>query len=313
LRFGIVLPRYDTGFNKVASLAREAEELKFHSLWVTDHLQPRRGKWVLESWTVLSAVAGLTGRIRLGTVVLCYTYRHPSLLAKMAATLDHISGGRLELGIGSGSPPQEEEHKALGIPYPGRWERINQLREYVDVVKILLSCSGRVSYSGAYYKIQGAECNTPTVQKPHPPIWVGARRRRTIEVAVEKGDGWNFYGESLEEYKKASEYAQRVCDQIGKHYGDLRKSIFTTLLLYRTDDEKRKLLRKLGIESEETFYRQNFTILHGNVEEFLRKLDVLEQLGVELVILRDMLRDGEGIRVFASEVLPSYAGGSQSF
>ena len=308
LEFGAVLPRYDVSFEEVSRLAIELEELGFHSVWVTDHLQPSRAVSVLESWTVLTAVATLTKRVRLGTVVLCYSYRHPSLLAKMAATLDNVSGGRLELGLGSGSPPQEAEHESLGIYYPRRkGERFRQFEEYVYVVKLLLTCSGRVSYSGKYYSLVDASCNTPPAQKPHPPIWIGARRRRALRIAVEKGDGWNFYGESIEEYRSAVEYVERLCNEVGRASRELRRSIFTTLLIYRDESEKTQILRDLHVTGDEgEFYRSSFTLVHGDVNGCRRMLDTLEQLGVGLVIMRDLTKDARGLRLFAEEILPSY-------
>jgi alkanesulfonate monooxygenase SsuD/methylene tetrahydromethanopterin reductase-like flavin-dependent oxidoreductase (luciferase family) len=114
LFFGAVLPRYDVEFKDVVDLAVELEGLGYRSLWVTDHLQPGRASRVLESWTLLTAFAPATD-VRLGTSVLCTCYRHPALLAKMAATLDVVSYGRLELGVGAGSEPQENELKSLGM------------------------------------------------------------------------------------------------------------------------------------------------------------------------------------------------------
>jgi len=308
MEFGVVLPRYDVSFSDVVNLARQAEEQGFSSIWLTDHLQPTRGNIVLETWTLLSAVAALTSRARLGTTVLCHSYRHPSLLAKMASTLDQLSMGRLELGLGSGSPPQESEHMALGIEYLPPRERREQFREYVDVIKLLMTCTGKANYNGRYFKLKDASCNCPPSQKPHPPIWIGARRRAMLRVAAEKGDGWNFYGESLNEYENALREMENICSEIGRSYDKLRKALFTTIAIYRNGEERDRLFKTLGIgyDNLDEFYRRSFTLIHGDVSECMRMLERLEQLGVSLVIMRDLTREGLSIKVFAEEILPSY-------
>ena len=293
MRVGVALPRYDVGFDAVRGFASWVEESGFDSVWVTDHLQPTRGKTLLEPWTLLSALAVLTRRVRLGTTVLCYSYRHPAVLAKMASTLDRISGGRVELGVGTGSGPQVEEHRAMGIPYPGFGERAEQLKDYVRVLRLIWGSDGRVSFDSKHYPLRDAMRDSPTIQE-RIPIWVGARRRRMLRVAAEIGEGWNFYGDSLEEYEKAVKTVEEYLSELGADK-DVPKAVFTSISIWR-DTEDRQPEEKM---------RKSHTIIYGTPDEALRKIERLRKLGVSLIILRDLNRDNRNIKIFKSEVLPS--------
>ena len=305
----MVIPRYNVGFRDILELLEFTENNNFDSVWVTDHLQSSRGRIVLESWSILSAVAAITRKIRLGTVVLCYTYRHPSVLAKMVATLDNISGGRVELGLGIGSQQQYEEHRALGIDFPVSKHRREQFREYVEVVKLLMSCHSKINYQGKYYSLYDADCNCPTIQKPHPPIWVGARKKGMIKIAAEIGEGWNFYGESIEEFENAFSEFIKICDSIGKSHEKIRKSIFTSIFTYENIDEKRIMLESIDekVESEDLFIRRTNTLIYGSVDECIEKIDRLEEKGVELIILRDLTPNFQNLRRFSTQVMPSFS------
>lgn len=301
--FGAVIPRYDVDFRKVVDSAMLFEELGFSSLWVTDHLQPRRASRILESWTVLSALAPLTDA-RLGTVVLCSCYRHPSLLAKMAATLDVISNGRLELGIGTGSEPQAEELLSLGMENWPEKEKIERFTEYLKVLRLMMECSGTADYDGKFYRLSKAVCNTPTVQKPMPPIWVGARKRKMIKTAALLGDGWNFYGETLDEYRTAAAHYRRFIEEFGRKP---RQSVFTNVLVYSDEAEKMAKLKLFGeYSSEEQALRKTFTVLHGTPDEVSKMVEELQGLGVGLIILRDVDPESSSIKAFAREIMPSF-------
>lgn len=301
--FGAVVPRYDVEFMKVVDLVVEFEDLGFSSLWVTDHLQPRRASKVFEAWTLLSALAPVTDA-RLGTVVLCSCYRHPALLAKMAATLDVISNGRLELGVGTGSEPQVEELRSLGMEdWDGRG-KIARFKEYVEVLKLLMGEGGAVSFEGKYYRLSDALRNTPSIQRPCPPVWVGARKGRMVEVAAEVGDGWNFYGETFDEYRAMVKVFDAACEKFGRKAA---KSVFSNLVIYSDESEKRERIKKLGeFDSEETALRKTFTILHGVPDRVIKQVEELEGLGVGLVVLRDVDVESANLRKFAKDVLPSF-------
>ena len=168
-KIGVFLPFYafksPQTFERVRNVVLECERLGYDSIWLDDHLMYGKTP-ILECWTTLSALASLTAKIRLGTMVLCNSYRNPALLAKMAATLDVISNGRLELGIGAGV--QKDEHEAYGIPFPKPSERIERMKEAVEIIKKLWT-EENANYQGKYYTVNEAVCLPKPLQKPHPP------------------------------------------------------------------------------------------------------------------------------------------------
>ncbi len=303
LFFGAVAPRYDVDFKKAVDTVILFEELGFSSVWVTDHLQPRRASTILESWTFLSSIAPITD-VRLGTSVLCSCYRHPSLLAKMAATLDVISNGRLELGLGLGSEPQNEELNALGLEGWKGYEKLERFREYVEVVRLLMAEKNTVDYSGKFYRLSKAICNTPSIQKPSPPIWVGARKRKMVALAAKIGDGWNFYGETVKEYEEAVAFYDEICRTLGRKPV---KSLFTNIVVYTSDSDKSEKMKKLGrFNSIDEALRKTFTLLHGKPDEVIKQVEYVQNLGVGLLIVRDMDLECSSINIFAREVTPSF-------
>ena len=175
LKFGVFLPFYafqtkDKGsFSHIRDIVLECERLGYHSVWLDDHLM--YDYWsILESWTTLSALLALTSRIRLGTMVSCSAHRNPALLAKMAATFDVLSNGRLEFGIGAGI--QEAEHTAYGFDYPKPSVRINRLVESLEVIEQLWT-QDKANFEGKYYSLKDAVCQPKPLQKPHPPERLG--------------------------------------------------------------------------------------------------------------------------------------------
>lgn len=201
MRIGVALPHYgapgsDPSPDRVASIAVECERLGFDSVWVSDHLEFDLAKYggspdpvgSLEPLTTLAALAAQTTTLRLGTLVLCNEFRHPAQLAKEAATLDALSGGRLELGIGAGWYAPEFEH--AGIPFPRPGVRLARLKESVEILKALFT-GEPVTYRGRHYRLEGALCRPVPAQRPRPTIWVGGKGDRALSVIAEVADGWN--------------------------------------------------------------------------------------------------------------------------
>jgi F420-dependent oxidoreductase-like protein len=195
MRVGIDLAQHQLGWDDLVSRARFAEDLGFDGVWVFDHFKPLygdRGGPCFEAYTLLAALAAATTRIRLGVLVTGVTYRHPSLLATEAVTVDHVSGGRLELSLGAAW--YGDEHAELGFPFPPTGERVERLEEALVVVKALLTTDG-ASFDGRHYRLRGATYRPRPVQQPHPPIWVGAGgERRTIPIAARHADVWHSFG-----------------------------------------------------------------------------------------------------------------------
>jgi len=206
IRFGCIIPQGWLGelagcvhgreFEATKNVALQCEKLGFDSIWVYDHFItfPATTQACFESWTTLSALATLTKNVGLGQIVTCNSYRYPSVLAKMGATLDVISNGRLNLGIGAGW--YKLEYNAYGIPYPKDSVRIAQLREAVQIIKKMWT-EDEPSFHGQYYTIDKAINSPKPIQKPHPPILIGGRGKKlTLGVMAEFADRCNFGGQS---------------------------------------------------------------------------------------------------------------------
>lgn len=200
MKIGVTLPLAEyparqPSYEEIRALARQAEASGFDSLWVFDHLLfrdgdgPAEGIW--EAWTVLSALAEATDRVQLGTLVMCTAFRNPAVLAKMAATLDSLSNGRLVLGLGAGW--HRPEFDAFGIDF-GR--RVSRFEEALQIVSGLLR-EGRLDFEGRHYRTRGGELRPRGVRPQGPPILVGARRPRMLRLAARHADLWNgcWYGE----------------------------------------------------------------------------------------------------------------------
>jgi F420-dependent oxidoreductase-like protein len=205
---------------------RVADEAGFDHLWVFDHFNPIAGEVsgvVWEGWMLLAAMAEATERVRVGVMVTGNTYRHPGVLAKMAVTVDHLSGGRLEFGIGAGWA--EIEHRMLGLDLPPAAERIRRLGEACEVIKKLWA-EDAVDHDGPAYRLAGAVQNPKPLQKPHPPFWIGgAGEQRTLRVVAEHADVWNLAGADVAEAVRKSSVLDAHCAQVGRDPGAIRRSV----------------------------------------------------------------------------------------
>ena len=205
MRFGLDISQHQLTWEELLSRARFAEELGFDGAWVFDHFKPLYGPRsgpCMEGWSLLAALAASTDRIRLGALVTGVTYRHPSVLASQAATIDSISKGRLEFGIGAAW--FEEEHRDLGIPFPRVRERIERLEEAVHVIRAIWT-QDDATFDGRYYHLSGANYHPRPVQQPHPPIWIGASGEElTVPLAGRPADVWHGFGSVAALTRKAA-------------------------------------------------------------------------------------------------------------
>ena len=243
-----------SGYPEMVRVAGIAESYGFGSVWLCDHfltLSPddyvngedgqRQGGTrpastpLLVAWTALSALARDTTSIRLGTSVLCSSYRHPSVLAKMAATLDVISYGRLDLGLGAGWFRREFE--AYRIPFLPVGDRVSALGEALEVIKAIWTQPNPV-YSGHFYTLDGAICDPPPLQRPHPPLWVGGEGDRVHRIAARSAQGLNVRFWSPEQVKRRQDFLARACASVGRDPSTLRFSL--TALLAPTDSAEQE-------------------------------------------------------------------------
>jgi alkanesulfonate monooxygenase SsuD/methylene tetrahydromethanopterin reductase-like flavin-dependent oxidoreductase (luciferase family) len=202
---------------------REYEALGFDSLWLPDHFVPtfRPDLPLFEAWTLLAALATATTRVRVGVLVSCNTFRHPALLAKQAATVDHVSGGRLELGIGTGWV--EFEHHMFGLRYPDNAERVAMFREAVEIVDALLR-NDVTTYDGAHYQLRDAPFRPAPVQRPRPPLTLAAHSPKMLGFIAPYADRWNSMG-TPEELRDRGARLDDACAAIGRDPREILRSV----------------------------------------------------------------------------------------
>jgi F420-dependent oxidoreductase-like protein len=224
-------------WSRAVDTAVLAEELGYDSLWWYDHFHnvpvPAH-EAVFECWTTVAAISQRTSRIRLGQMVGCNGYRNPALLAKITSTVDVISGGRLDWGIGAGW--YEHEFKGYGYEFPPPKDRIGMLREAVEIVKAMWS-EPDVSYSGTYFQLDGAQCDPKPLQQPHPPVLIGGGGEQlTLRVVARHADASNFGGKPHEWAHKA-EVLKGHCSSVGRDYDEIQKTWSPEVFVRETEAE----------------------------------------------------------------------------
>jgi len=230
-------------WRRSVEIAQLAERAGLDSVWVYDHFHnvPKPAhESVFECWTMLAAISQVTSTIRLGQMVGCNLYRPPTLLAKITSTLDVISGGRLDWGIGAGW--YENECRGYGYAFPTPKERIGMLREAVEIVTSMWS-ERETTYSGTYYQAQRANCDPKPLQQPRPPIWIGGGGEQlTLRVVAQHAD-WSNFGGKPEEFLHKREVLRQHCEKVGRDESTIRKSWSPEIAIRESEDELRALQR----------------------------------------------------------------------
>ena len=240
LRFGLKASGQAITIEELRACWRIAEDAGFDHLWDFDHLAsigsagPDRP--VYEGWALQAAMAEATKRVRIGCMVTGNTYRHPVVLAKLAVTVDHLSGGRLELGIGAAWA--EIEHQMYGIE--GLDHRVGRLSESLQIIKSLFT-QARTNFEGRYYHLTDAIANPKPIQKPHPPIWIGASGETTLRLTARHADVWNISGGDPAAVKELVAKFNEICGSVGRDPSEVRRS-----LQYGWDGKDRAQLLELS-------------------------------------------------------------------
>jgi alkanesulfonate monooxygenase SsuD/methylene tetrahydromethanopterin reductase-like flavin-dependent oxidoreductase (luciferase family) len=232
-RFGIATAPQQVGYQDILRVWREADAIPaIEHAWLFDHLMPIGGDPngpIFEGWTLLSALAASTDRLRLGLLVTSNRFRPPAMLAKIAATVDVVSGGRLEFGIGAGSRPSlpmaRREYEANGLPFHDADYAVGSLAEACTVIRRLWTEEEPFDFEGAYVRLTGAFANPKPVQRPHPPIVIGGRAAATLRVVAEHADVWNIPGGDIDDVISRSALLDRYCAQIGRDPAEITRSI----------------------------------------------------------------------------------------
>jgi alkanesulfonate monooxygenase SsuD/methylene tetrahydromethanopterin reductase-like flavin-dependent oxidoreductase (luciferase family) len=222
-RFGICTDQNMT-WDKNVERWQLFERLGFESAWLCDHLvQPSRphGPY-FEAWSLLGGLAARTEKIRIGVLVTSNTFRHPAVLAKMAVTVDHISRGRLEVGLGAGW--YEPEHTMFGIPFPETKELVARFREAVQVIDLLMR-EDTSSFAGSYYQLKNGQSRPHSIQKPRPPLVLGAFGPRMLKIVATYADTWNAFG-TPKEMRERNQMLDNYCGEIGRDPDTLDRSLY---------------------------------------------------------------------------------------
>jgi F420-dependent oxidoreductase-like protein len=305
LRFGVQCAQEGASIAELVAFWRHAEALGYDWISFPDHFRPARlaaDAPSFETTALLAAVAMSTERVRIGTLTLCNGFRSPAVLAKTLATIDHLSDGRLEVGIGAGW--DAAEHRAYGLPFPSAGERVRRLEEAVQVMKALWT-EERASFAGRFYLLDDAVCAPKPCQSPHPPIWIGGSGEKLLLRAVARhADGWNVSLLSPEEHRRKSEILARHCVAIGRDPATIRRSLVATIICGRSEGEAQDLLARLEATFTGPLHREQNLI--GGVETCVERLRAHIALGVTDLIMRTHVRPiGERlIENFMNMVVP---------
>lgn len=263
-------------FADVLRLAHHVEATGWDGIWYADHFMPNApdtsAPWP-EAWVTLSALGALVPRLRIGTLVAGNTYRHPAVLAKMAATLDHITAGRLILGLGSGW--QENEHRQYGIPFYTVGERLARLDEACSVIRALFT-QHRASFAGRFYQLEDATLEPKPVQQPLPLLIGGGGEQVTLRITARHADAWNVWG-TPEILRQKMAILDRHCAELGRDPKTIRRT--AVALLFMSDDPAYlERMRAARITQPH---------LIGTVDEIRAQVDAYAAIGVDELIVPD--------------------------
>ena len=310
LQFGLLVPQGWTmdlagikdpteAYETMTRVAQTAEEVGFASIWLVDHFHtiPHPSQEVtFECWMSTAALARDTRTIRIGQMVTCNSYRHPALLAKMASTVDVLSHGRLNLGIGAGW--DEHEYRAYGYEYPDAPERLRQLREAVQVI-LAMWTQEEATFEGNYYQVRGAINQPKGVQKPHIPLLIGGSGEQvTLKLVAQYGDACNV-GDDPVTVKQKLALLKEHCQTVGRDYQSIRRTSSTLCLMAESDEQARV---QLPAERKARLGNRVKTALIGSPGTIRKRLAAYEEAGVQELVLRFV--DGtnlQALRRFAQE------------
>lgn len=307
IKFGIQTGQQDVTYKEILAIWKEAEALGFESAWTFDHFMPIRGDEngpCLEAWTLLGALAAQTSRLRIGSLVTGNTYRNPALVAKMATTLDQISNGRFDLGMGAAW--FEKEHRAYGFPFYTPRQRAERLGEALEVITKLWN-EDHPSYQGQFYSLFEAPFSPRNVQQPHPPIVVGGKGKKWIMPLVARyADAWNVpIGVTPKGIQNRREIIRAECARIGRTPCDIEVQAF--LVLYSiTDVPFAGGAVRLGARLIED-KRVAQSILVGSAQEITDRIRTYVDAGATHIIMNiQPPYDPALLRRFAKEVMPNF-------
>jgi F420-dependent oxidoreductase-like protein len=320
MQFGLQHPNYNFDYDgrdasqiidSLKNLATKAEKSGFDSFWVMDHFHqiPSVGKQedpMLEGWTTISVLAGITSKIRLGTLVTGIIYRHPSVLAKMGAALDVLSKGRLFMGIGAAW--NQEESLAYGIPFPTTKERLLRLEEAIQIIRKMWTEGEEptATFNGKYYQMKNAYCNPKPIQKPSPPIMVGGSGEQyTLKIVAKYADACNLFG-SAETVKRKLSILREHCKGVGRDYDSILKTKLGLVVVDNDREMAEERVQQILKVIPEEYVREQIGehVMYGTPEDVLKQIELLEEVGVQyLIVDLDPNRELEALEIFGNSIV----------
>ena len=303
----------------IKNAALVMDKQRWRGLCVYDHLLPctaeelpltvppaEEFEWnpIFEGWSLLAALASITDRVRLGTMVTSVTMRHPALLAKIAVTVDHISKGRVDLGLGTGW--HEHEHQAFGIKLGGVKTKCDRFEEGAALLRRLLDGPYPVSWEGKFFNLDNAPFAPAPLQRPFPLILAGGGEKRILPAVVKYGSGCNLYVNmfcSLDEAKHKLEVLRSLCDEAGRNFAEIRKTV--TMYADIIDDEKEafKMRRFMG---QHLYDEEADALPYGSPQRIIDAAEQLIEMGIDEIVLNGPYPDTEKLTRFNEEVLSAF-------
>lgn len=305
LRFGIQLQAQRTTWPAYEAAVTAVEDLGFDAVWTFDHMLPFSGAddgACFETWTTLAAMASRTSRVRVGSLVNGVLYRDPATLAKSAAMIDLISGGRLEFTLGAAWA--EREFRAYGLPFPPVGERMERLDEALTIVKQLWT-QPRVTFEGRYYQIHDAPCEPKPLQRPYPPIMIGGNGRRTIRLAAKHADVWNGIGSPAHCAERIA-ILREACAEIGREPTEIELTVHPQMAIARTHDQAEAMARTIAASHGKPLEERDAWLL-GTPAEIRAQVQRYVDVGItQWMIAMGAPFDLAALWLFAEEVAPAF-------
>ena len=306
IRFGIQTGQQFAAWNEIVRIWQEAEAFGYDTAWTYDHftavmMDPFDP--CLEAWSCLAALAVHTQRIRIGALVTGNTYRHPAILAKIATTVDVISNGRLEFGIGAGW--YEPEHTMFGLPFGSPGERCRRLDEALTVIRALWR-ERQATFAGTHYQLRDAIAEPKPVQRPHPPITVaGAGERRLLPIVARHADAWSSFG-SPDVFRRKIEILQRCCDAEQRDCGAIEKGVLVPTAITADLSTAAPLIQGYAMYQGLSEDEARRWMLLGTADDVCLQIDAFVAAGVSHFVVTLSPYNFDVFERFANEVLPRY-------
>lgn len=311
IKFGIQIePQLGFSYSTIEKIALNAEKVGFDSIWSSDHFfldNQSEKKNCIEAWTLLAALASKTTTLRLGTLVTCNSYRYPAILAKIAASIDHISNGRLEFGIGAGW--KEIEYNAYGIPFPSVKDRMDQLEEAIQIIKKLWT-EPKVDFIGKHYQIKDAFSAPKPIQQLPPFFIGGSGKKRTLKMVAKYGDYCNFgWFHPPEKLSELLDILKGHCKSVNRDYDSIGKSFFSSVIISESKDDLTDLMTKKAHQRNMTLedYQKSLAkgVFWGTPDIVQERFENLIAMGFDYFqIMFPYEQDLEQSNLFAKFILP---------